>query len=562
MSIEVLQLANYVRPQVKESPSKDYVLNGDKNSFYRYIIDRYNGSPTNRAIIDSYAQFIFGKGLMSKQQSIKPITFAQIMSILSKEDLRRVCQDYALFGEASMELIFKSGKLHKIVHVPKNQIAPEKMNEDGDIVAYWWCQDFADINKYKPMRLDAFGYAEPSTGSQIYVITSYQAGKTYYSDPSYMAGLPYAELEEEIANYSINHIKNGLSAGFIINMNNGQPESEDVKETIREDIQEKLSGSSNAGAFILSFNENKENAATIEVVPVSDAHQQYEVLNKEAAQKLMIAHRVTSPILFGIKDNTGFGNNAGEMEAAFDELMTNVIQPKKEIILDCLMYIFTKCGFPIDLDFIPFRKPAENSNEVKMSAENSDSDPYIANLLIELGEEIEADYEIIDEQPYSESQTITETQLNLTAAVELARVPSSFPNASSEQDNPLFKIRYTYAGNQKPQREFCRKMMNAGKVYRKEDIELAGDKVVNAGFGPFGADTYNIWLYKGGPNCKHFWQRKIYMRRDNRNISVNKAIRIINELEPSERAEVRLPVNEPEVAKIPYDLPNNGYLTR
>ena len=103
MSIEVIQLSNYIRPQVKEVQSKEWVLNGDKNSFYQYIIDRYNGSPTNRAIIDSYAQFIYGKGLMSTQQNSKALQFATIKTILGKNDLRAICQDYVLFGEASID---------------------------------------------------------------------------------------------------------------------------------------------------------------------------------------------------------------------------------------------------------------------------------------------------------------------------------------------------------------------------------------------------------------------------------------------------------------------------
>ena len=133
-SLEIIQLANYVRPVVKESMTNDFVMNGPKNSFYTYIIDRYNGSPTNRAIIDSYAKFIYGKGLTSLQQSQKPLQFAMVMQKLSKKDLKNICQDYALFSEASMEVIYKNGTLDRIKHVPKNQILPNKMNEEGDIL--------------------------------------------------------------------------------------------------------------------------------------------------------------------------------------------------------------------------------------------------------------------------------------------------------------------------------------------------------------------------------------------------------------------------------------------
>ena len=102
--------------------------------------------------------------------------------------------------------------------------------------------------------------------------------------------------------------------------------------------------------------------------------------------------------------------------------------------------------------------------------------------------------------------------------LEMARDFASFWKDNSEQDTSLFKVRYKYAGNPKPQREFCQKIMKANKVYRKEDIDAAGDKVVNKGFGPRGADTYNIWLFKGGVSCRHVWQRVIYLRKGNNKI--------------------------------------------
>jgi len=556
MSIEVIQLSNYVRPLVKEVQSKEWVLNGDKNSFYQYIIDRYNGSPTNRAIIDSYSQFIYGKGLTSTQQSFKPLLFATIKTILGKNDLRSICQDYALFGEASIELIYKKGELKQAKHVAKNNVVPQKMNEDGDIVGYWYSQDFNQPRKYDPKFIDAFGFKEKKEGSLIYVISDYQVGKTYFTDPSYLAGMPYAELEEEIANYCINHIKNGLSFGHIVNMNNGKPESEELKSEIQKDIKDKLTGSQGAGKFVLNFNENKDTAITVEALEVSEAHKQYDFLSAESSQKLMISHRVTSPILFGIKDNTGLGNNANEMESAFNELMINVIAPKKEVILDALMEIFTDAGLVIDLDFIPLRKAATQTN---LSAHDHDhTDDMFADALVGLGEQIDLnEWETIEESEYNVDSKLTETALNLSA-IQLAYAPSAFAERTSEQDTKLFKIRYEYKGSLAPERAFCKKMMGANLVYRKEDIELASKKGINKGFGPRGADTYNLFLYKGGVNCKHFWQRSIFLKKNNNKITSEKARKMLNDLDPSLRKEANFEKNPPEVAKWTYDLPNHG----
>ena len=548
--IDVIQLSNYVRPEIKEVSNKEFVMNGDKNSFYTYIIDRYNGSPTNRTVVDSYAKFIYGKGLMSKQQSNKPLQFALVNQALSKKDLRNICQDYSLFSEDSLELIYDNGELKKVKHVPKNQVLPNKMNAEGEVEGYWFSLDFNQPRKYEPIFIPKWEAGVKKHGSYIYIISTYQVGRTYFTDPVYMAGLPYAELEEEIANYCINHIKNGLSFGYVVNMNQGQPESDEVRNNAKKIFKNEASGSINAGAFMLNWNESKDTGIDIVPIQVSDAHQQYEFLSGEATQKLLISHKVTSPILFGIKDNTGLGNNANEMETAFNELMINVIQPMKEVILDALMEIFTDAGISIDLDFIPLRQ-VQAIQPTQLSAHKENQDPIIAEALIELGEQMTDEWELIDEIEQIGKPTLGETALNL------AKTFSSFPNVKSEQDTTLFKVRYKYAGNQDPEREFCAKMMRADKVYRKEDIELAETKIVNAGLGLNGADTYSIWLYKGGVNCKHFWQRQIYLKKDNSSLSVNEARKMILELDPKDRPLAKWQENDPLVAQPAQESNNN-----
>jgi len=555
-SLEVIQLSNYVRPAVKESMTNDFVMNGIKNQFYTYIIDRYNGSPTNRAIIDSYSKFIYGKGLMSLQQNQKPLQFAMVMQKLSKKDLKNVCQDYALFSEASMEVIYKNGTLDRIKHVPKNQILPNKMTPEGNIETYWYSLDFNEPRKYKPVPIDVWNTDKKKNGSYIYIINSYQVGKTYFTDPVYMAGLPYAELEEEIANYCINHIKNGLSFGHIFNMNQGEP-SQEVKRTIKDIIKREGAGSLNAGVTLINWNNGKETGIDVTALEVSDAHQQYEFLTKEATQKLLISHKVTSPILFGIKDNTGLGNNANEMESAFNELSINVIQPFKEIILDALMEIFSDNGITIDLDFIPLRKIVDPTAviEAKLSKEIQDTDPIIADALIELGEVMSDEWELIDEEEYSEhSIKLSETSLNLASVI------SNLPLAPSSIDNEYFKVRFEYAGSLKPQREFCQKMIGAGRVYRKEDIDMASNLAVNPGFGPEGADNYDILKYKGGARCNHYFLRKVYLKKGNNYITVENAQKLIRDLK-SQGISTEIPTSGEPLSTIkPNNMPNNGFL--
>ena len=600
MGLEVIQLANYQRPEIKESASRDWVLNGVKNSFYQDIIDSYNGSPTNSAIIDSYAQFIYGKGLTSPNKIQRPSDWAFVISALSKSDLRKICKDFEMFGEASAEVIYKGGQVSEIVHVAKQRIAPAKANEDGDIDTYFYSYDFSRESKYKPEPMPAFGFGSEPDRSEIFVFKDYQVGQFYYANPSWVSAIAWAKLEEEISNYCVNHIKNGLSFGHVINMNSGVQESEETAQVAAQRIREKLTGSQNAGKFFINFNDNKDNGITIEALEVSNAHEQYMYLSAEAKHQLMTAHRLTSPLLVGVKEGSGFSSNADELQVAFDELMVHVIQPKQNIILDGLMQIFAVNGIALQLEFIPLNAEEEEvdalTNDAAISYNGAQISSAIdifakvkegiltteqaivflvqflnipadvakslftpqpapimqlkkkidlvADPLIELGEDIDLDeWEEIDSVPVNESMELNEISLSL------AKTFSSFPNATSEQDTMLFKVRYVYAGNPNPEREFCQKVMKANKVYRKEDIILAGDKVVNEGLGPYGSDTYSIWLYKGGVNCNHFWLRKIYLRRNNKSISVNEARRMILELDPADRPMAKWQENDPLVAQ-------------
>jgi len=497
--IEILQLASYVRVDPVEKQGKEWVLNGENNSFYEYIIDRYNGSPTNSAIIDSYSQMIYGMGLNIQ------------IPLFPKKEVRKIVKDFEMFGEACFELMYLNGKPVKSVHVPKYQIAPEKADDDGNITGYWFCYDWSKQNKYPPRRIDAFGFGKGNKRSEIVTIKDYQVGQFYFANPSYLSAMPYAELEEEIANFCINYVKNKFSAGTIINVNNGIPESEDERLKISRQYQLTTSGSSVAGSTIVAFNDNKENSTTVENIQIVDAYQQYDFVSKEAENKICVAHKVVSKAMLGIASSTGFSSNADEIETAFNETMLNVIQPKQEIILDAFQEVANMIGISENILFLPLR-PKKVIEETPTQLQLSK-----AETLIELGEnETIEGYELVNTKPvdYEEED-----------AIKLTSTGTANPNLKSKYDTEFYLYRYRYAGNPAPERDFCVKMMKAGKIYRREDIEAMSNVVVNEGFGmhPTPNNPYSIWLYKGGGllsaeytggTCKHYWEKLTYKKKD------------------------------------------------
>jgi len=573
--VRVVNLSTYTSPKIVETKNKDWVSYGADNNYFQYLIDRYNGSPTNNAVINGISQMIFGKGLDATDSNRKPDQYAQAISLFKKDAVRRLAYDLKLMGQCAIQVIYSKDrtKIAQVEHLPVETLRAEKCNEDGKIEAYYYHSDWANAKPNdKPLRIPAYGCSKEAI--EILYVKPYKAGFYYYSPVDYQGGLQYSELEEEISNYHLNNILNGLAPSMLINFNNGTPSEED-RRLIEQRIAQKFSGSSNAGKFILAFNDNKESQAEITPVQLSDAHNQYQFLSDESTKKIMVAHRVVSPMLLGIKDSSGLGNNADELKTATLLMDNTVIRPFQDLLIDAFdkilafnnisLNLYFKTLQPLeftDLENVDDEETREEETGVKLS---SQQETEMFEELEQLGEDENLDeWELVDERPVDYDQ-----EEALDKMIGLATTGTARPNAKSEQDGEnqegvQFKVRYQYAPlkTSTNSREFCKKMVAAKKIYRKEDIISMGDRAVNKGWGLNGADTYSIWFYKGGGDCHHFWMRKTYKAKNpnvkpdvgnpNAEVSVNQAKK--KGFTPEK--------NDKKVAQRPTDMPNNGFVNK
>ena len=349
--IHIVQLGSYTRPEISEYYNEEFIGYGDDNNYFQYLIDRYNGSPTNNAAINGIAEMIYGKGLDATDGKEKETEYKEMKELLHKDVVKRITYDYKMMGQAAVQIIYTKdrSRIAQVEHIPVETLRAEKCNDKGQIEAYYYHSDWSEYRKSdKLLRIPAFGFSKKPI--EILYIKPYRAGYKYYSPVDYQGGLQYAELEEEVANYHINNIQNGLAPSMLINFNNGTPD-EEQRDMIERSITEKFSGSSNAGRFILAFNDSKELAATIEPVQLSDAHQQYQFLSDESMRKVMVSHRIVSPMLVGIKDSTGLGNNAEELQTASVLMDNTVIRPMQVTILDELQKILDYNEIDLDIYF-------------------------------------------------------------------------------------------------------------------------------------------------------------------------------------------------------------------
>lgn len=569
----ILNLSAYQTPEVVENPNEEWIAFGDDNNFYKELIDAFLNSATTGSIIQGISNQIYGKGLNAHNASTKPEAYAQMKSLFKKKCLQKIALDLKLLGEAAFQITYKKKKIESVQHFNRETLRAEKCDDKGKINAYYYHPKWEDFKDFEELtRIPVFGSKAPN---EIYIIKKAIPSMHYYSPPDWSSALNYAKLECEISEYLVNEVQNSFSGTKLVSFTNGVP-TQEKQHLIKNEIMNKLTGA-NGEKTIISFSDSPETKTTIEDISVSDAADVYSYIAEECSRKLLLANRITSPLLVGIRDTgNSLGSNAEEIENAHNLFENVVIKPYQELILDAIDDILAVNGIALDLFFrtltpIEFvdtkeiktkeKREEETGEQLTMNQHLPDLESQVDSL-IELGEDEDLEnWDLVDERAVNYDQ-----EEALDKMLNLASTGTARPNAKSEQDavveDKKFRVRYQYAPQiVKPNsREFCVKMVNANKLYRKEDIEAMEDKVVNAGWGKKGADKYSIWKYKGGGSCSHFWMRKTFMAKgvnpDVKNpkaeISVNKSL-----------AEGLKPIKNPkEVAMRPRDMGGNkrGFL--
>jgi hypothetical protein len=566
---KVIELSQYTTPVITEQRNEGWVDFGQGNNHYNFLIDRFQNSATNNAVINNICKLIYGRGITALDASQKPTDYANFLSLVSKDDIKRIISDTKMLGQSAIQVHYnKDRTVKQFLHLPVNLVRSAKCNEDGDVVAYYYSDNWQKTREYKPIRFDAFGTSKSEI--EILMIQPYSAGMKYYSYVDYQGALDYCLLEEKVSEYLINEVSNSFAPTSIINFNNGQATPEQ-KRQISDDVTNKLTGSTGK-KVIISFNDNPEAKTTIDTIQLQKAADQYQYLSDEARNKILVGHNVTSPLLFGISTSTGFSSNADELKNSAILFDNMVIRPFQELIIDAFDKILAVNGISLKLYFKKLNVLDEDG-ELKQAPQQTTLSAEVFDFE-SIGEEIDDEWLLVDSRKvdYDEEITLDEELENLkpkkSFLAKLVSTGIARGNAKSEQDGNIFKTRYRYAGDKPGERSFCVKMSQQNKVYRKEDIvnmsnSDLGDHYTNKdgrviGWGPNGAITFDRFLYKGGGNCHHYWLRETYLKKSD----VNSPLAQTYTASQSRKLGEIAPVNDSRVYQRPIDMPNRGFLPK
>lgn len=643
-----VELAKYVKIEpIEFEDRKGWVAYGEGNHFPQYLIELYNTSPVHGALVNSISFMIAGKEFTAASQ----VTLREIQRLKLDKVLHSTALDLKLHGGFYWEVIWSMDRstIAQINHLPYENCRLACSDDNDDVTGVWYSRDWSDTRKKKnnPHYIPFFDInTKEENPKQVMFQHSMMVGSEYYPKPDYIGSINWIELTRQIGEYHVNNILNGFFPSLIASFNNGIPTLEEQR-MIKQQLQMSIQGAENAGKVLTFFNEERDRGVEFTAFPISDSDKQYEFLSTESTNQILIAHRVTSPLLFGIRDGGGLGSNTDELKTSMYLFTKQVIEPFQRIICDGVDEILRAISVPQGVKiapndlFIPEQTteaPVTQSTEKKkVKCENeavsqkfesykpTDEMATEAELglkwreeygrggtevgvarardisnkrnlsldtiqrmnsyfsrhevdkqakgwnqgeegfpsagriawqlwggdagrdwakrilerveqsvhvcqssvddftdeegkqflkhLAECGELIDLDeWELVEEcevGDYDNEENFTKVNQGLESYAD--------PDQKSKLDAGLFKVRYRYTTwISENSREFCREMVRLSKggiVWRYEDIQEMSSSGVNGQFAEQGKTTYNIFRYKGGVNCHHFWMRAIYKRK-------------------------------------------------
>jgi hypothetical protein len=631
-NIVSLKLSEYVaKSDAEKVDRKGWVNYGDQNDFPKYLRDLAHESPVHGSLVVAIGDMIAGKGIKSEQYQAE-------LDALKIDELTYACaHDLKLFGGFFIEVIWSNDRtqIAKLNAIPFEECRIAINQEDESEIGIYHSYDWSNTRKKKntPEFIPKYNYlTRTEEPRQIYWCFTY-TGSQAYPRPDYWSAINYIELDKQISIFHINQISNGLFPSTIINFYNGQATPEQ-KQQMMMDWENKMSGARNAGKVVMFFNERDQPKTEITPFPVNDADKQYQLMDTTAQQKIITAHRVTTPLLFGIRETSGFGSNKDEMATGLEIFNKQVIEPYQEKINKSIEELLSNQMPGVNFEIIPNTPLVAEETSVVTDADATGTTTDVAATALN-GAQISSLIDIVMQSsagavPVSSAKAIVGAAFPtlpvavvdaifadviagslqptevIQSSVELkkkvddstvgdalialgedenpewilidsynadeeiehefaVRTGAARPAAKSEQDavvdGKYFITRYVYAGSfgHDNMRPFCAKMMEAGKLYRKEDIVAMENVAVNPGWGPEGADTYDIWHWKGGGNCRHFWEKRVYVDAKGAKINPNDPDATRVAVATAERMGYKVR-NPKYVAQLPEDMPHRGFL--
>lgn len=393
--IKFLKFDQVPLPIYKEVKGKDYIFYGEKNDYPNYLLRIYNNSAKHNAIVTGKVDYICGNGwgVKTEDEMEKAKVYGMIQKVNTKEEslnelTNKLVTDLTIFGGYYLQVIWTkaTGEIAELYHVDYYKVRTNADNTEFYVSDNWIKND--NVNPRPDFETYPAFDPNNTTGSQILYFKEYRAGVNTYSLPDYRGAISYIELDISIGEYHLNTINNGMFSSKLINLNGGKV-SQEEEDRIEKQFQNKFSGSKNAGKFMLAFNDSKENEPSIIDLSGTELDKHFDLLNLTVQQEIFSGHKITSPMLFGIKTEGQLGGRS-ELRDAYQLFQNTYINAKQRALEETINYLYKFNDVTAKLELKPTEPISFEFSEAIISA-NMTQDEIREKLSLPAIEKIESD---------------------------------------------------------------------------------------------------------------------------------------------------------------------------
>lgn len=335
-------------PEYKVVNGKDYVMYGEHNRYPDYLLEMYQRSAKHNAIVNGKVNYITGKGWTYEADKVPSEMIGELNRLMENPNpyddlndiLYKTALDFEIFNGFALEIVWNmNGKVSQIAHKNFGNL---RRNVDGS--KFYYADEWKEFGE--PEGLTEYMPFDPEKrlGKQLFYYCSYAPSVRYYPIPEYLGALAYIETDARIANYHVNNLRNGFLGGFLFNFNNGVPSDEEQRE-IKRQLQKQLKGD-DGERIVVNFNDSTETGLKIEPLNANDLDKQFNILNETIQQEIFVAHRVTSPMLFGVRVSGQLGGRS-ELVEAYELFKAVYINDRVQKLEKVFNYIFSFNGLGV-----------------------------------------------------------------------------------------------------------------------------------------------------------------------------------------------------------------------
>lgn len=320
---------------------KGWINYGTDNNLPQRIIDLNNESAVNKSIIENKVTYICGSGIDDTLYSGQPNTNEDWDTLIEK-----IAKDYTTFGGFCFQVVLnKNGNNVSLFHTDFSKIRVGETNEYGTPLNFFLSNDWRKTSgQYAPAQIKAYASEELQQGvPYLYYYKDYEPSLDYYPVPHYFSALNYIEADGLLGKFYRNSINNGFAPSVIITIPSNP--GDEAKQQFNKDMTASFAGTNGANSIVVLYGESQDIKPEVTPFTASGNADLYNNVNEVIFQKIISAHRLSSPTLAGISGSGNLSGNASEIINSFILYNYTVIHKLRRKILDTLNIFVINNGY-------------------------------------------------------------------------------------------------------------------------------------------------------------------------------------------------------------------------